>query len=167
MMPHVRNIVFLALLTAAMTVLGYFESLIPLPFAIPGIKLGIANIFVIAILVFFRFREALLAVLVRQVLSLMITGNALSFLLSLAGGLVSFLTMFGLLKLTKNRFSLIGISIAGSVSHVAAQMAMAAVLTKNTYVFYYTPALLISSLFAGVFVGLCSSFFIRLIQKHR
>lgn len=166
-MSRTRKYVFLALLTAAMLILGYVENLIPLPFAIPGVKLGIANIFVLVILVFFRFPDGLLAVLVRQFLSLLMTGNVLSFLLSLAGGVSSFLVMYLFLRVGQKKFSLLGISVAGSVTHVCAQMMAAALLIRNIYVFYYIPVLLISSLFAGIFIGLCAGFLTKTLEKHQ
>ena len=165
-MSRVKKVVFLSLITAVMLVIGYFESFIPLPFNVPGVKLGIANVFILTVIVFFDFKDGLTVVFVRNLLSLLISGNFISFLLSLAGGIVSFLGMYLFYRFFKDKFSIVGISILGSVLHITAQMIFAYFIIQSQYVFYYIPILLISALIAGVFTGLCSHFFIKLVKKH-
>ena len=45
-----RDIALLGLLTAAALILSYVEAILPLGFGIPGVKLGLANLVIVAAL---------------------------------------------------------------------------------------------------------------------
>ena len=78
----------------------------------------------------------------------------LSILYSLAGGILSFLVML-LLKRIKG-FSMIGISIAGGVSHNIGQIVVAMCVLENTKLIYYLPVLMIAGTVTGILIGVVS-----------
>ena len=73
-------------------------------------------------------------------------------LYSLAGSCVSFLIMY-LLKKT-DRFSIIGVSMAGGVFHNLGQLAVAILLVSGPQLIHYMPVLILSGMIAGIIVGI-------------
>ena len=83
-----RKISQIGVLTALAMVLSYVESLFPAFIAVPGIKIGLANIAVIFALYRLGFREALGISVVRVVLSSLLFGSVMSLSYSIAGALM-------------------------------------------------------------------------------
>ena len=135
----------LGLFSAVAIILGYVESLIPVFAGIPGIKLGLANLGVLFILKKYSFREAALVSVVRILVIGFMFGNLFSILYSLAGAALSMTVM--------TSFSLIGVSVAGGVSHNIGQLIIAMLIVQNASVFVYAPALLVAGVAAGVVIG--------------
>jgi heptaprenyl diphosphate synthase len=133
--------------------LNIIESFIPLPIAIPGVKLGLANVVTIIILYHFGKREAFLLVLLRVILvGLLRTGLfSISFNLSLAGAFSSYLIMSTLYN--KNVFSIVGISVAGATLSGVGQLVLASYLLDSTAIFYYLPYLLFLNIPTGIITG--------------
>ena len=138
---------YLGLFSAVAIILGYVESLIPVFAGIPGIKLGLANLGVLFILKKYSFKEAALVSVVR----ILVIGFMFSILYSLAGAALSMTVMTLMLK--KTSFSLIGVSVAGGVSHNIGQLIIAMLIVNNASVFVYAPALLVAGVAAGVVIG--------------
>ena len=146
-----RKTAYLGLFAAVAIIFGYVESLIPVFTGIPGIKLGLANLAVLFILNRYSFKEAALVSVVRILVIGFMFGNLFSILYSLAGAALS-LTVMDLLK-KHSCFSLIGISVAGGVTHNIGQLIIAMLIVNNASVFVYTPALLVAGVAAGVVIG--------------
>ena len=142
---------YLGLFSAVAIILGYVESLIPVFAGIPGIKLGLANLGVLFILKKYSFKEAALVSVVRILVIGFMFGNLFSILYSLAGAALSMTVMTLMLK--KTSFSLIGVSVAGGVSHNIGQLIIAMLIVNNASVFVYAPALLVAGVAAGVVIG--------------
>ena len=66
---------FYGVLASLALIASYVESLVPLPVPVPGIRLGLANAVVLAVLELFGFREAFLVSVVRILLSGFLFGN--------------------------------------------------------------------------------------------
>ena len=132
-------------------VLSWLESMIPLSGAVPGMKLGLTNLVVIFALYRMSPRDAAIISLARVLLVSMTFGNAYSFLYSLAGASLSFLVM-ALLKKTE-KFSILGVSIAGGVSHNIGQILAAMAMLGTAYLAWYLPGLLVSGTLAGAAIG--------------
>ena len=98
--------------------------------------------------------KLLLVVILRVLLVGFMFGNGMSILYSLAGGILSFLVML-LLKRIKG-FSMIGISIAGGVSHNIGQIVVAMCVLENTKLIYYLPVLMIAGTVTGILIGVVS-----------
>lgn len=146
-----RKTAQIGMLVAVAFVLGYVESLLPIYFGIPGIKLGLSNIVVLLCLYEGTAKEAFGIALVRIVLSGLTFGNFSTMIYSLAGGMLSFLVMFLLKK--SNGFSVYGVSIAGGVSHNIGQIAVAALVLQTGLLISYLPVLLAAGCIAGACIG--------------
>ena len=148
-------------------ILSIVESWIPVPVAIPGVKLGLANIVTILTIIFFGVKEAIIVVCIRVALSSIFGGGLMIFFFSIAGGLLSTLTMAFLYRKMYNIFSLLGISIAGSIMHNIGQLLMASIVMKEFSVMSYLPVLLISGIIMGCIVGICSKLLVTSLEKTR
>ena len=138
--------------TALALIFSYVELLIPINFGIPGAKLGLANLVIIIVLYKSDWKEALLLSVVRIVLAGFLFGNLFGILYSLAGGILS-LAVMALLKRSV-AFSIIGVSMAGGVSHNVGQLIMAMLVVETYAVGYYLPVLLIAGLITGTLIGI-------------
>ena len=148
-----RKISQIGVLAALAMVLSYVESLFPAFIAVPGIKIGLANIAVIFALYRLGFREALGISVVRVVLSSLLFGSVLSLSYSIAGALISLVVMY-LLKRTR-LFGTVAVSVAGGVSHNLGQIAC--LILQTGAIVYYVPVLILSGVASGVVIGLVSS----------
>ena len=152
-----------ALLTALAMALGWLESLIPLAGAVPpGVKLGLTNLVVIFALYRMGPRDAAAISLVRVVLVSFTFGNSYSFAYSLAGAALSLIVMT-LLK-RSGHFSLLGVSVAGGVSHNVAQILVAMAVLETSRLVWYLPALLVTGVAAGVCVGAAGALIVRRVR---
>ena len=150
-MTH-KKTAYLGLFAAIAIIFGYVESLIPFFAGIPGMKLGLANLAVLFILEKYSWKEAVLVSTVRILVIGFLFGNMFSILYSLAGAALS-LTVMTLMKKFSG-FSILGISVAGGVSHNIGQLIVASLIVENTSLLYYAPALLISGVVTGLLIGL-------------
>lgn len=158
-MEEHKQIVKIGLLVSCACVLQVAESLLPHP--VPGARLGLANMITLVALVTSGFGVALQIALMRTLISSLILGTFLSpsFMLSFSGALVSTLVMGIFYKLSTSghrvRFSIIGISVFGSLSHNAAQLGLVyLLLVKNRSVFLLWPWLVISGVIMGWITGM-------------
>ena len=156
-----RTVARFALVTALAMVLSWVEFLLPLPTAIPGVKLGLTNLVVLFALYRLGTRSAWCLSLLRVLLVSFTFGNAFSLWYSLAGAVLSLLVMVGLKKTGK--FSVTGVSVAGAVSHNLGQILVAMAVLRSAAVVYYYPALLLSGTVAGICVGLAGAVLVRRI----
>ena len=147
-----KNAARYALLVALAMALSWLESLLVFPGLLPGMKVGLTNLVVLFALYRMKPRDAVCISLVRVLLVSMTFGNAYSFAYSLAGAVLSLAVMAGLKKLDK--FSILGVSIAGGVCHNAGQLAVAAAVLGTARLGWYFPILLFSGTAAGVVVGI-------------
>lgn len=142
---------YFGVLTALALIFSYIETLIPIQFGVPGIKLGLANLIIVIVLYKTDWREALLLSVVRIIIAGFIFGNLFSIVYSLAGGVLS-LAVMALLK-RKDTFSVAGISMAGGVCHNIGQLIVAMIVVETYQVGYYLPVLLIAGLITGAVIG--------------
>lgn len=145
-----------ALLTALALILSFVESQIPAFFAVPGMKLGLTNLVVLIALYLMGDGAALGINLLRILLVSILFGNGVSFWYSLAGGLLSGLTMI-LLKHT-NRFSMTAVSVTGGVMHNVGQILAAMLLLQTRAIAWYLVILWFSGIAAGAVIGLLGGF---------
>ena len=136
-------------------ILSFVESQIPSFFPIPGIKLGLANIAVIFALYRLSIKDAIVVSLIRVVVVSTLFGTSLTLAYSLSGAVLSLLIMVLLKK--SDRFSIVGVSVAGGISHNIGQIIMAIILMHNSVISYYLPFLIISGIVTGVVIGLVSA----------
>ena len=77
-----RRIAMAALLAALALIFSYVEAMIPSPVAIPGVKLGVANIVVVVGLYIIKAREVFVISVIRIILVGILFGNASELILS-------------------------------------------------------------------------------------
>ena len=147
-----KRVAYCAVLTALALIFGYVEVLIPFGFGIPGVKLGLANIVIVLALYMLPAYQAFMIQLMLIVLVSFLFGNLSMMIYSLAGGMLSFLVMWLVKK--GDAFSIIGVSIAGGVSHNIGQLIVAVLAVQNLRVAFYVPALMIAGLVTGCLIGL-------------
>ena len=157
-----KKLTLMAMLVALALILSYVESMLPAFVAIPGVKIGLANIVVFFALYLMGAWEAVALSLVRVFAVSLLFGSGVSFLYSVAGACLSLLGMILLKKL--NFFSPVAVSVAGGVLHNVGQIGMACVLLETNVIIYYLPFLIVSGVVAGVAVGLAASVLIRRFQ---
>ncbi len=146
------RVAYFGVFTALALVFSYVESLIPISFGIPGVKLGLANLIIVTALFKLELKEAFLLSVVRVLLSGVLFGNYFSIIYSLAGALLS-LSVMALLK-RAGGFSIVGISIAGGVFHNIGQLFVAMIVVEMFSVAYYVPVLLVAGLLTGGVIGI-------------
>ena len=157
------RVAYFGVFTALALIFSYVETLIPINFGIPGIKLGLANLIIIIALYKMSVKEAYVLSVVRIVLAGFMFGNLFSIIYSLAGGILS-LSVMALLKKT-DKFSLFGISMAGGVFHNVGQLIVAILVMENLNIAYYMPVLLISGLITGFVIGLVAGEMLKRLTK--
>lgn len=146
-----KRVPFLAVFLTLALICSYIESLIPFPFGVPGMKLGLTNAVIILLLYMYGPFEAIIVSVLRIVLTGFMFGNLFSIAYSLAGGVLSFVVMFILWKFTK--LKMITISVVGGFFHNVGQLLIAILVFENTYLIYYLPILLVSGVITGAVIG--------------
>ena len=157
-----RKIATRALAIALAMILSFVESQIPAFVAIPGVKIGLANIAVVFVLYKLGWKEAVLISLVRVVMVSMLFGTLVSLFYSVAGAVLS-LTGMVLLKKT-GLFSTVAVSVTGGVLHNVGQILMACLLLETNVIVYYLPFLILSGVIAGVVIGVVSAIMVNRVQ---
>ena len=157
-----RKIATLALAIALAMILSFVESQIPAFVAIPGVKIGLANIAVVFVLYKLGWKEAVLISLVRVFMVSVLFGTAVSLFYSVAGAVLS-LTGMVLLKRT-GLFSTVAVSVTGGVLHNVGQILMACLLLETNVIVYYLPFLILSGVIAGVVIGVVAAIMVKRVQ---
>lgn len=153
----------MGLLTALALILSYVESLIPAFVAVPGVKMGLANIVVVFALYTLGPGEAAIVSIIRVLLSSLLFGSVLSLSYSAAGAVISLLSMIILMK-TKI-FGVTSVSVTGGVFHNLGQILVACLVLETDVLLYYLPVLILSGTITGAVIGIASSIVIKRLQK--
>ena len=151
------------MLTALAFVLSYLETLIPFSIGIPGAKLGLANLVVLTALYKLGYKDAFILNLIRIFLTAMTFGNVFSLIMSLAGGMLSYVVM-ALAKKTE-KLPVILVSISGGISHNIGQILAAVFVIKNIHVLAYLPVLLFIGIISGTLIGIAGKEILEKLQK--
>ena len=154
---------YFGIFTALALIFSYVETLIPINFGIPGIKLGLANLIIVFALYKLRLKDVYLLAIVRVLLSGFIFGNYFSIIYSLVGSLLS-LSVMAFLK-RRDGFSVMGISMAGGVFHNVGQIFVAMLVVETFSVAYYLPVLLVAGLITGCIIGVIASEALKRLQN--
>ena len=160
-----KKVAMLGLTIALAMIMSYIEALVPLSFAVPGIKMGLANIVIIFVLYKIGTKEAILVSLIRVILVSLLFSNVMAMAYSIAGAVLS-LSVMWLLKKT-DKFSFIGVSIAGGIMHNVGQIIMAVILLGTEQIALYLPVLIITGTVTGVVIGIVSGLVINRFKNIR
>lgn len=150
----IKKLAVAGLFTVFAAICGILEGFLPLQLIIPvpGVKLGIANIFIVFAFCYLGKGYALSVSLARVFIVFIFSGNYISLVLSLSGALFSYLALFLIIRLHNKVFSFIGISSVCSFLHGFGQLCMAYIIVGRT-VMYYLPIMLIACVITGIFTG--------------
>lgn len=154
---------YIGLFTACALIMSYIELLIPFAFGVPGVKLGLTNIVILIVLYLSGPKDAFMVSVARIILAGFMFTNIYSFLYSLAGGMLSLLVMSLFKKIDK--FSIIGVSVAGGISHNIAQIILAIFVVETVSIAYYLPVLLIAGVVTGMLIGMVGKNLIPRVKK--
>lgn len=160
-----RKIAFLGICTAVAMIFSFIESQIPSFVAIPGIKMGLANIAIIVILYKMGWKEAIIVNLIRVLLTSFIFGSVMTLAYSAAGATLSLCVMI-LLKKCKWASTIL-VSVAGGICHNIGQILVALFVTETSELLYYLPALLISGTITGILIGLIGALVVKKLEKFQ
>jgi len=161
---NVRKLTTMAMLTAISMIVFLIEAQIPLPFAVPGVKLGIANVITLYAIWTLGRREALAILLIRVFLGNIIAGNVMAMAYSRAGGLLCWVIM-SLLKPIMKRSQIWLMSILGALGHNAGQLAMAILISGTTTMIWYAPVLIVAAVVTGAFTGYLTQILLTHMDK--
>lgn len=144
--------------------LSLIESVLPSP--MPGVKPGIANIITLYAMYRFNFRTAIWVSILRVFATSLILGQFLSptFMLSLAGSLLSLLTLYFSIKLPSRFFSPMSLSVLSSFAHITGQLLLVRLwLIPHASIYYLIPVYSAAALIFGLINGWITY---RLLKHH-
>ena len=146
-----KKLAFLSVSVALAMILSFVESQIPPLSAVPGVKIGIANIVTVFLLYKLGWREACAVSGIRVFLSALLFGSAVSLFYSFLGAVLSLAVMILAKKLLP--LSPIGVSVLGGVFHNVGQINAATIVMGSAAIAYYLVPLTVSGTLAGIAVG--------------
>ncbi len=162
---NTKKMCLLAVSVSLAMILSFIESQIPPLTAVPGVKIGLANIVSLFLLFSLGAPSAFAVSLIRVVLSSMLFGSAVSLFYSLSGAVASLLIMIIFKKL--HLFSMVGVSVIGGVFHNIAQVFAAMIVMGSAAVVVYLPPLLVSGVIAGIAVGTLAGIVLVKLKNHK
>lgn len=149
----------MGLLLALGMILSYVEILFPIAPAMPGIKIGLANMMVVLLLYSYGMGYGILYQLSRILLTTVLFGNLFSCIYSLAGAVLSMSVM---VLLKKSRFlDMAGVSMSGGIAHNLGQLLVAYFFVQNTAVAWYIPVLITAGALSGYVIGMISEILLK------
>lgn len=161
-----KKIATIGMFVSFAVVLNIFENFIPLPFVVPGAKLGLSNIITLLSIFLLGYKEAFLILFVRIILGAAFSGGLSGLMYSFAGGMMSYFSMLAAIKIFGKKVTAVGISATGSFFHSIGQIIVSVFVLANIRMFMYLPALSIASVISGTFTGLVAMIFINKYKVH-
>ena len=170
----VKKLTTMAALTAASLIIFIIESQIPLPIAIPGAKLGLANAVTLFALFYSKdgkhgaagltAADAFIILICRIILGAVFTGRLVSFIYSITGGLLAFAAQSIMKKIVTTK-QIWACGAVGAVFHNIGQIAAAALIIGTPAIAAYLPALTIAGITTGTITGLIAQLTLKRIKE--
>ena len=157
---NAKKIAVIGMFVSFAVVLNIFENFIPLPFVVPGAKLGLSNVVTLISIFLLGYREAFLILAIRIVLGAAFSGGLSGLMYSFSGSMMSYVSMVIFMRIFKEKITPIGISATGSFFHSIGQIIVSVFILENIRMFTYLPALSIASVISGTFIGIVAMIFI-------
>lgn len=161
-----RDLTLMSMLTAVGLIIFVVEAQIPVPVAIPGVKLGLSNVVTLFALWTLSRRAAATVLILRVVLGNFVVGNLMVLFYSLSGGLLCLLVM-ALMKSLFSEKQIFILSMFGAMAHNIGQLAVAVFVMGTSSILLYAPILLLSGLITGFFTGQCAQAVILHMKRIR
>ena len=162
---NTRKLTALSISVTLAMALSFLESQIPAFVAVPGVKVGLANIAVIFVLYKMGTKSAIVISLVRVLVVSMLFGSAVSLIYSLMGAIFSLTVMVLLKKLTPLKE--VTVSVSGGIMHNVGQIVAASFLLETNVVVYYLPFLILSGTIAGIVIGAAAALLIKRVKIEK
>lgn len=150
----------MAMMITIALILSYVETLIP-AIPIPGAKIGLPNIITLLALCTLGFVDAFVILIVRATISSLLFSSVMSLAYSLAGGILSLVVMYLLIRFLKDRVSIVAVSLVGAVMHSFGQVIVAMLVLETFSIITMLPLLIIISIAAGLIVGFSAKFTLK------
>lgn len=147
-----KRIAQYGLLTSMMLVLGLIERQFMLVPGVPGIRLGLSNTVLLYALCLLDAKGTWLLLSFKVILGGFLYAGISGMFYSFAGGLLSMLAMFAALAI--GGLSMVGISVAGAVFHMAGQILLSRLLLGSWAAAVQAPILLVAAVATGVLTGI-------------
>lgn len=148
---HTRRLARVSLLCACALVLSYLETMIPLPVAVPGIKLGLANVAAVVALYTLDVKSAAAVALVKVFASGFLFGSPMMLVYSLGGTVLAFIGMVALAAVPG--VGLVPVSMLAAVLHNVGQLGVAAMALQTPAVFINLGVLGVAACVTGGITG--------------
>ena len=160
-----RRLAYDAAFLALAVILSYLEALLSGFFPIPGLKLGLPNVAVMAVFRLIGRRDALAVSFLRCMIHFLLFGSATALVLSLAGAALSFLVLLLFDGGRSRRIGEIGVSVLSAFAHITGQCLAASLFYGFFAVFSFYPILTALSVPSGIFTGLLLLLILRSTEK--
>lgn len=155
-----RKLTELSMLTAMALIIFIIELRLPNLSAVPGVKLGLANIITVYALYRYKFRETAMIVFVRILMGSIFGGNISAIIYSASGAVLCLLGMSLFRKMIPAEYLWI-CSVLGAILHNTGQIIAAVCVTRTLIVVSYLPVLMVTGCIAGAFTGFCAQFVLK------
>lgn len=159
-----RHMTRLALLTAIALTIFMAEAQLPVVTAVPGIKLGLANIVTVYAMFTMGPGDTLMILCARVFLGAVFSGQMMTLIYSAAGGFLSWCILLLLRKLLDRGQIWLCSPVAG-VFHNLGQLLAAAAVMKTCTVLAYLPYLILAGIIAGLFTGVAAQALINRLER--
>lgn len=160
----IKKLILISVFVCVALIVSLLESYVPIP--IPNVRLGLSNVIVINAILLFRFRDTFFVVFLKSLLLVIILGNPVSFLYNFFAGFISLSVMYFFYRYFSKIFSIIGISVLGSIFHVLIQILISALLLDTFSVFNFLSILEILAVFTGIIVGIISNYLYKILRSN-
>lgn len=162
-----KRVAVLGVLLAAASIVFIVESLVPplLPFA-PYVKIGLANCFVLFVIIYFGFAEGVIFLAVKNAISALWSFSSFVFVFNVAGSFAAFLVMALLYRVAFPKVSLVAVSIAGAVCSNIARTCLASLLMETPSLYVQLPFVCAFSVLAGILVGVLTVLSIKHLPER-
>lgn len=150
----------LALLTAIALTIFLAEAQLPALTAVPGVKLGLANIVTVYAMFALGPGDALLVLSGRVFLGAVFSGQMMTLIYSAAGGFLSWCVLCLLRKLLTGEQIWLASPVV-AVFHNLGQLLAAAAVLRSWAVMAWLPYLIIAAILAGLFTGVAAQALLR------
>lgn len=141
----------ISLLSALALVLSYIETMIPLPVALPGVKLGLANVAVVVALLGLDMRAAAAVAVVKVMASGVLFGSPMMLMYSLGGTALAFAGSAAASRIPG--LGAVATCMVAAILHNAGQIAVAALLLGTPSVLLSLPPLALAACATGFVTG--------------
>lgn len=162
---NVKRLCRMAVLTALALGIFILELQLPPLFrAVPGIRLGLANIITLYAMFTLGAADTACILTARILLGGIFSGQAVALIYSASGGLLCYFAMLLMRKiLTRRQIWVCGVFSAAA--HNIGQIAAAIALTRTPALIYYLPVLIAAGCITGAFTGICAQLLVNRLPR--